>query len=195
LDVCDRAAGDCSEQARTAAIGIRRVLHGEASDFSIEYPCHSPTEQRWLHLRVTPVGEKGRAGAVVMHLNITERKQAEAAAHQSQTEARMMGRLSRMGSWTVEVPALKVTFSDEVCAIHEMPPGFAPTVEEAIQFYAPEFRPIITRAFEACARDGTPFDSELRLMTASGRRVWVRSIGEADRDAAGVIRRVQGAFQ
>ena len=58
----------------------------------------------------------------------------------SQTLLRMAGRLSRMGAWSVELPAFKVTLSDEVCAIHEMPPGFAPTVEEAIQFYAPEFR-------------------------------------------------------
>src|SRR6185369_7285565 len=33
------------------------------------------------------------------------------------------------------------------------------------------------------------------ILTAKGRRLWVRAVGEAERDAAGVIRRVQGAFQ
>ena len=43
-------------------------------------------------------------------------------------------------------------------------------------------------------QDGTSFDVELQLITAAGRRVWVRVIGEAERNAVGVIR-VQGAMQ
>ena len=77
LDVCERAGGDCSEAAQAAAIGIRRVLQGKAGDFAIEYRCHSPTEPRWFHLTVTPVRQDQRAGAVVMHVNITERRLAE----------------------------------------------------------------------------------------------------------------------
>lgn len=123
------------------------------------------------------------------------RKIAEESLQHSQTLARMAGRLSSMGGWSVELPRCKVLFSDEVCAIHEVAPGFAPTVEEAIHFYAPEFRASISVAFETCVRDGTAFDTELQIITGSGRRVWVRSIGEAERDANGVIRRVQGAFQ
>ena len=195
LDVCERLSGQCSEEARAAAAGIRRVLQGEAMNFDLEYPCHSPTAQRWFHLTVAPVREDRRAGAVVLHVDITERNQAKDALERGQTLARMAGRLSRMGAWSVELPAMKVTFSDEVCAIHEMPPGFAPTVKEAIHFYAPEFRETISRAFQTCVRDGTPFDVNLQLITSKGRRVWVRSIGEANRDAAGVIRSVQGAFQ
>jgi two-component system sensor histidine kinase/response regulator len=109
--------------------------------------------------------------------------------------ARMAGRVSHVGAWSVELPAREVTFSAEVCAIHEVPAGFAPTVEQAIGFCAPEFRETVAAAFEACVRDGTPFDVELQLITGKGRRVWVRSIGEADRDTAGIIQRVQGAFQ
>jgi hypothetical protein len=35
----------------------------------------------------------------------------------------------------------------------------------------------------------------MEIITARGRRVWVRTIGEAVRDSAGRIIRVQGAFQ
>lgn len=82
--VCERARGDYSEEAQVAALGIRRVLQGEARDFAIEYPCHSPMEQRWFHMVVTPVREDRLVGAVIMHVNITERKQAEKAAQLSQ---------------------------------------------------------------------------------------------------------------
>jgi PAS domain S-box-containing protein len=107
----------------------------------------------------------------------------------------MAGRLGRMGAWTVELPGFKQVWSDEVYAIYEMPPGAALSVDDAINRYAPEFRETITGAFEACVRDGTPYDVELQIITAKGRRVWVRAIGEAERDANGVIRRVQGALQ
>ena len=48
---------------------------------------------------------------------------------------------------------------------------------------------------EACAREGTPYDFEFPKFTAKGRLIWVRSIGEAVRDAEGRIIRLQGAFQ
>jgi len=45
------------------------------------------------------------------------------------------------------------------------------------------------------ARSSTPFDLELEIVTAKDRRIWVRTIGQAERNAAGMINRVQGAFQ
>jgi len=88
-----------------------------------------------------------------------------------------------------------VTWSDAVCDIHEVPHGFAPNVTTAIEFYAEEFRPLITQLFQACAERGDPFDEELQLVTSTGRRVPVRAIGEAVRDDEGRIVVVHGAFQ
>jgi len=77
LEICDRARGDCSEEAAEVAAGIRAVLRGESPEFTLEYPCHSPAEQRWFRLMVTPLYEDRSDGAVVMHINITTRKLAE----------------------------------------------------------------------------------------------------------------------
>jgi len=107
----------------------------------------------------------------------------------------LAGKLGRLGAWAVELPGLRLTWSDETCAIHELPLGFTPTVENGIDYYAPEFRESVRAAFGGCVRDGTPFDFEAELITAKGRRIWVRVIGEAERDPNGYIRRVQGALQ
>jgi two-component system sensor histidine kinase/response regulator len=88
VDACERVRGDCSAEAQAAAIGIRRVLEGEAGAFAMEYACDAPTEQRWFHLKVAPVREDRGIGAVVMHVNITERKEAEKAAQRSQKRLR-----------------------------------------------------------------------------------------------------------
>jgi PAS domain S-box-containing protein/diguanylate cyclase (GGDEF)-like protein len=78
LDICDSARGDGSSEAHQVADGIRSVLSGAAKNFSIEYPCHSPTEQRLFLLTVTSLADDLPNGAVVMHLDVTvERRTAE----------------------------------------------------------------------------------------------------------------------
>lgn len=78
LEICDSANGADACEAHQATAGIRAVLAGEVSSFSLEYPCHSPTEQRWFMLIVTPLVGGHPSGAVVTHLNITERTEAQA---------------------------------------------------------------------------------------------------------------------
>ena len=79
LEVCDKAQGDDSSEGQTAAAGIRAVLGGSTKYFSLEYPCHSPEEQRWFIMTATPLPGEIPSGAVVMHLNITERKRVESS--------------------------------------------------------------------------------------------------------------------
>jgi len=57
--------------------GIREVLKGDKKEFSFEYPCHSPTTNRWFICRVNRFSEQEPARAVVAHLDITDQKQAE----------------------------------------------------------------------------------------------------------------------
>ena len=126
---------------------------------------------------------------------IEERKLVETAMRQQQTLLRIAGRVARLGGWSLDLETQKVTWSDEICAIHELPAGHHPMLEEAIHFYPPEYREQVARVVQDCAANGVPFDFELELITAKGRRIWVRSIGEAVRDKAGRIVCLQGAFQ
>ncbi|HTL15102.1 MAG TPA: PAS domain S-box protein [Thermomonas sp.] len=77
LAVCERAQGDCTDEADAAARGIREVLAGRRAQFVLEYPCHSPAEQRWFRMMATPIHPSEPRGCVVMHVDVTERKLAE----------------------------------------------------------------------------------------------------------------------
>ncbi len=77
LAVCDNAQGEDSEEAGFFAQGIREVLSGKRPSFELEYPCHSPNEQRWFLGRVTPFKSDSPRRVVIAHENITERKLAE----------------------------------------------------------------------------------------------------------------------
>ena len=96
---------------------------------------------------------------------------------------------------TTELPKRTLTWSDENCAIHDVPPGYTPTLQEGIGYFLPEHRAEVIRLVEACAEHGTPYEFTLPKLTAKGRKIWVRSMGEAVRDTAGKIVRLQGAFQ
>ena len=90
LTVCDtsvRMFGHADAQA--AADGIRRVLAGNAAEFRMEYPCHSPTERRWFLMNVSPLGG-AKWGVVVAHEKITERKLAEETLQRQKTELRVL---------------------------------------------------------------------------------------------------------
>ncbi len=124
-----------------------------------------------------------------------EQRDNEARLRQNQALLQIAGRAARLGGWSVDLADARITWSDEVCAIHEMPPGTAPTAQQALAFYAPEFRELVTAHVQACARDGTPFDHEVQVITATQRRVWVRSIGQAERRPDGAVTRIEGAMQ
>ncbi len=124
-----------------------------------------------------------------------EQGRAAENLRESETLFRIASEAARLGGWTVDIPENRITWSEQVCAIHEMPAGTVPSLLEAFEFYPPEWRDTITRVFEECCKDGTPFDEELEIITAAGRRVWVRTVGIAIRDGNGEITRLQGAFQ
>ncbi len=50
LDVCARAAGQGDSYARDAMAGIVGVLQGIHPRFTLNYPCHSPTQNRWFKM-------------------------------------------------------------------------------------------------------------------------------------------------
>jgi PAS domain S-box-containing protein len=83
LDFCDSAQGDAAYQSHRSAGGIRAVLTGTAKRFSMEYHSHLPMQQRWFVITVTPLSEDQPNGVVVMHVDITELKQAEQALEES----------------------------------------------------------------------------------------------------------------
>ena len=99
LAICDSAQGDGSSEAHQTAAGIRSVLSGKTSQFSLEYPCHSPTEQRWFLMTVTPLGANPLDGVVVMHLDITARRSADEAMRESESRFRSLTGMSSDFYW------------------------------------------------------------------------------------------------
>jgi PAS domain S-box-containing protein len=69
--------GENGHEAAPALVGIKKVISGELNLFSLEYPCHSLTEQRWFLMVVKPLNANHK-GVVIRHQNITARRLLEA---------------------------------------------------------------------------------------------------------------------
>ena len=152
---------------------------------------------RWMLGHTVP--QRDAAGHLVGWVgtltDIDELRQRAELLDKNLYMGRIAGRVARLGGWTIDLPERTLTWSDENCLIHDVAPGYTPTLDEGIGYFFPEHRPLVARHVQDCAEHGIPYEFVLPKYTAKGRRIWVRSIGEAVRDASGKIIRIQGAFQ
>lgn len=79
LPTSGSSPGSGSTDTRRIAAGIQSVLDGGAMTYSVEYPCHSPTEQRWFLMIVSSLAADHPNGAVVMRMDVTGRRRLETA--------------------------------------------------------------------------------------------------------------------
>ena len=86
LQRCNLPSRKCSDtNSGQLLAGIRAVLEGRQSEFSMEYPSHSPDQTCWFYVHVTRM-QGLRPGVIVIHQDVTDRKIAELAMEESRRE-------------------------------------------------------------------------------------------------------------
>ena len=151
----------------------------------------------WVATTIVPLGNLDGKPArfIAIRTDITARKQNEAllalqARLFEQTQAS-----AQIGGWEYDCASASLLWTDQTYRIHELSPlSHHPTVKTAIEYYAPESVPVITAAFNQGIAQGLPWDLELRLITATGRPIWVRATGKPEQVDGRTIR-VYGSFQ
>ena len=186
LNVCDRAVGAHSSEAQLVAEGIRAVLCREKREFSIEYPCHSPIEQRWFLMTVTPLTENALNGAVVMHLNITERKKSEEALRTSEAEFRSLSEaipqivwITRSDGWNAYTNKHWTDYTG-LSVAESLGHGW-------IKPFHPDDQARAQVAWEHAQATLSTYTVECRLRRADGEYRWWLNRGVPQKDAAGNV--------
>jgi PAS domain S-box-containing protein len=105
-----------------------------------------------------------------------------------------IGRMAKVGGWELDLQTMGMIWTEETYRIHEIYPEVCPELDEAIEFYAPEARPVLQGAIKQASEEGIPYDLELPFITAKGNRRWVRAMGNAERQD-GKTTRLYGTFQ
>lgn len=148
-------------------------------------------QMHWIEITPTAGGDI----IYIIAREVTQQKFAQAQLMRNQRLFQIAGETALIGGWYVDTTDGLPIWSDELSNIHGMPAGFRPSSEEAFSFYAPDSRERLLAAFNACFKRGISFDDEYEIITPQGKRLWVRAIGKAVRDAEGKIIQVQGASQ
>ena len=103
--------------------------------------------------------------------------------------------IARIGGWEADMVNRKLIWTSVVKEIHEVDPDFNPTIEEGISFFKEgKSRDSIVKIFNDSLETGEPFDTELKIITAKGKEIWIRFFGKPEMEN-GVCVRVYGALQ
>jgi PAS domain S-box-containing protein len=187
------AQPDGRPSSEGAAERINAALTGSAERFDWQLSRADGTVfDAEVHLVRVNIGGHVCLQAVIR--DVSTRKRAEQELHHSLELLDQTGRLAKIGGWQLDVDTQTLSWTDEVYRIHEVDLTIRPSLAEAIRFYAPEARPVVTAAIQAATDAGTPWDLELPLITAQGRHIWVRAQGTAERHGGKTIR-LYGVFQ
>jgi len=95
LDECRRAERRGCAEAREARLGIEAVLDGSCWPFRYEFDAAPPYEHR--HELFVDRLQLSAGGAIVTHLDITERRLAEQRIEETRRQVAHMGRLAVVG--------------------------------------------------------------------------------------------------
>jgi diguanylate cyclase (GGDEF)-like protein len=127
-------------------------------------------------------------------MDLSRRKRAEAELERTAEMLRRTGELAHIGGWELDLATRRVDWTEQVYRIHELEPGTMPSLEDALDFYAPEAQPTIRAAIANAGETGAPYDLELPFVTAKGNARWVRAQGLAVAEDGKPVR-LLGAFQ
>ncbi len=210
LAVLERAKGENAEEAPVVSAGIQAVLKGELPIYCLEYPCHSPTQQRWFMLQVSPLTYAG-GGVVIAHTDISARRLSEDALRASEQRLRTLSELleqkvqertaeltavneafehaeaiSQLGNYKWDFDTNTVTWSKNMYAIYGLTPAtFTPELERIMAFTHPEDVDRVTENAWQAVETQTSLPISYRIIAADGRIRHVYRSGNIILDAAG----------
>ena len=121
-------------------------------------------------------------------ISIIERKRTDEELQKSKQLLSATEQLSKTGGWEYNIQSRKLTWTDEVYQLYEVPFDYDINVEKGIAFYKPEDQQTIERYFKKVIEDGKPYDLELQFITAKGKHLWVRTIGNPVRKNGKIVK-------
>ena len=150
----------------------------------------------WVDSVIAP--ERDEAGEIVRYVSIrtdiTARKLAERMLNSS---APFSGN-NVLGWWECDMETRRMFWSDGLCRLQNVSPGYRPQRDELFDFASPGTRALLHNAFERCVDDGTGWDMDVQLEGAlrpeGGAEIWIRTVGNAEW-RNGAIVRISGAIE
>jgi len=147
-------------------------------------------ETVWYNWKIESVKDESDiiTGIILVLEDITNKKLEEELLVKSQ-------RVARIGGWEVDLVNDKIYWSHITKEIHGVDENYIPNLADAISFYKEGYsRTTISKLVKEAMEYGKAWDTELQIITAQNKEVWVRAIGEPEM-INGKCVRIIGTFQ
>ena len=115
-----------------------------------------------------------------VHKLAIESEQRRRALELREGQFKQTETIARLGGWDWEVTTNKVTWSDEVYRIHDIPVGTNITIDLAMSVYRGEERSRIENLVDRCLSERTAFNDVFRIVSLSGIEKWLRLSGDVE---------------
>ncbi len=175
----------------------RAILFGEYN--SREFIVRRETnEDRYVWANAAPIySDKGiQTAAIVVFLDITDRKISEKALRRSETELRKAQEITHIGSWYLDAATNQVHWTEELFKMYGFDPSLpVPPYEEHMKLFTTESWETLSSSLANTAETGVPYELELETVRKDGSNGWMWVRGEVVKDSADKTIGIWGAAQ
>jgi PAS domain S-box-containing protein len=194
LDLCDKDLFPPEVVVHLRRTDLEVIHSGQPREYEETIPL-SDGPHTYLVLKFPLLDARGMAYAVCgIASDISARKRAEAEQGQREELLREMSAIARVGGWWFDPASGDGGWTPEVARIHDLPADAPINTRLGLGFFHGEDRRRIEEAVRRVVADAEPYDLELQLISASGRRKWVRTSGRPVLENGRVVS-VRGAMQ
>ncbi len=127
-------------------------------------------------------------------VNELRRRRALIDVRRQQNLLTQVTRITKIGSWSYDVAAGRLIFSDEAYDVFELDRQFEVSWDLLDSFWNDDWANDIKAEIRSVINVGVPLDKTVQITTAEGSRRWIRCLAEAE-VVAGNVAHVIGSFQ
>lgn len=161
---------------------------------------HGQLESAWMDLHYSPiVGEDGQSmGTLCVVQETTDRVLIEKSLARSEERLSLaLDGSGLVGTWDWDIPSDVVTADDKFASLYNLDPlraGLGVPIAEFLAAIHPDDVDRVKAQIDVCLRDGTPFRSEYRVVSADGGVTWVIASGRPRLGRDGTPLRLPGVI-
>ncbi len=138
----------------------------------------------WTTVSSTPMFKQGEfIGSFALVTDITEKKRMEEELQKQQEILASTEKMAKVGGWEWDIDSQAMIWTRGTYLIHDFDPDHyindsKVLLQSSLACYYKDDRPVIISAFKDCAEKGVSYDLEFPFVTATGRRLWLRTAAQ-----------------
>jgi len=150
---------------------------------------------RWFESTARRSDDKSEPKITGTIVDVHDHKLLELQANRSDLLFKETIKIAKIGGWEIDVKSLALTLTPEAYDIYELQNKVKLSIEEAMSFFEPQHRTVISAAIDNIIKYSQPFDLELLFRTAKNNLIWLRAKGVAIIDDYGQCITARCIFQ